>query len=71
MHTGCCTHSMDVGPLSLLSRWVALTFKNFQISVSLGRLRGVSVYVTGFVQRPGAFFQLGVGLAGLKSATGW
>lgn len=36
-----------------ISRRVALVFKNFQLSVSLGRLRGVRVYVTGFVPRPG------------------
>lgn len=34
---------------------VARTFKNFELSVSLGRLRGVRVYVTGFAQRPGAY----------------
>jgi protein involved in polysaccharide export with SLBB domain len=34
---------------------VAQTFKNFQLSVSLGQLRGVRVYVTGFVVRPGAY----------------
>lgn len=36
-----------------ISRRVALVFKNFQLSVSLGRLRGVRVYVTGFVPKPG------------------
>ena len=34
---------------------VAQTFKNFQLSVSLGQLRGVRVFVTGFVARPGAY----------------
>lgn len=38
----------------VISRRVAQTFKNFNISVSLGQLRGVRVYVTGFVQQPGA-----------------
>lgn len=38
----------------VISRRVAQTFKNFSISVSLGQLRGVRVYVTGFVQQPGA-----------------
>ena len=33
----------------------AQTFKNFQLSVSLGQLRGVRVFVTGFVVRPGAY----------------
>jgi len=39
----------------VISRRVAQTFKNFNISVSLGQLRGVRVYVTGFVQQPGAW----------------
>ena len=60
MHTGCSTHSMDVRPLSLLTRWVAHTFKNFELSVSLGRLRGVRVFVTGFVHRPGAYSTAGL-----------
>ena len=34
---------------------VAQTFKNFQLSVSLGQLRGVRIFVTGFVARPGAY----------------
>lgn len=38
-----------------ISRRVGQVFKNFEISVSLGRLRGLRVYVTGFVQRPGAY----------------
>ena len=37
----------------VISQRVATVFKNFQLSVSLGQLRGVRVYVTGFVQRPG------------------
>ena len=37
----------------VISRRVALVFKNFQLSVSLDQLRGLRVYVTGFVQRPG------------------
>ena len=44
----------------LLTRRVAQTFKNFELSVSLGRLRGVRVYVTGFVQRPGAYSVAGL-----------
>lgn len=39
----------------VIARRVAQVFKNFQISVSLGQLRGVRVYITGFVQRPGAY----------------
>jgi protein involved in polysaccharide export with SLBB domain len=38
-----------------LRRRVAQTFKNFEISVSMGELRGVRVFVTGFVPRPGAY----------------
>ena len=37
----------------VISRRVAQVFKNFQLSVSLGQLRGLRVYVTGFVNRPG------------------
>lgn len=37
----------------LISRRVAQVFKNFQLSVSLGRLRGMRVFVTGFATRPG------------------
>ncbi len=44
----------------LLTRRVAQAFKNFELSVSLGRLRGVRVYVTGFVQRPGAYAVAGL-----------
>ena len=44
----------------LMTRRVAQTFKNFELSVSLGRLRGVRVYVTGFVQRPGAYSVAGL-----------
>ena len=38
---------------NVISQRVATVFKNFQLSVSLGQLRGVRVYVTGFVQQPG------------------
>ncbi len=37
-----------------LTRRVSQVFKNFELSVSLGRLRGVRIYVTGFAARPGA-----------------
>lgn len=37
----------------VISSRVATVFKNFQLSVSLGQLRGLRVYVTGFVERPG------------------
>lgn len=39
----------------VISRRVGQVFKNFQLSVSLGQLRGIRVYVTGFVQKPGTF----------------
>ncbi|WP_198320672.1 SLBB domain-containing protein [Azohydromonas aeria] len=39
----------------VIRRRVAQTFRNFELSVSLGQLRGVRVYVTGFVPRPGAY----------------
>ena len=32
-----------------------MVFRNFQLSVSLGQLRGQRVYVTGFVARPGTY----------------
>lgn len=38
-----------------ISRRVAQVFRNFQLSVSLGQLSGVRVYVTGFAVRPGAY----------------
>jgi protein involved in polysaccharide export with SLBB domain len=34
---------------------VGQVFRNFQLSVSLGQLRGQRVYVTGFVAKPGAY----------------
>ena len=39
----------------LLTRRVGQTFKNFQLSANLGRLRSIRYYVTGFVARPGAY----------------
>jgi len=38
-----------------VARRVSQVFRNFQVSTSLGRLRGVRVYVTGFTPRPGAY----------------
>jgi protein involved in polysaccharide export with SLBB domain len=38
-----------------ISRRVAQVFKNYQLSVSLGALRGIRIFVTGFVTNPGAF----------------
>jgi protein involved in polysaccharide export with SLBB domain len=39
----------------VIERRISQVFKNFQISVSLGQLRGVRVFVTGFVVKPGAY----------------
>ncbi|MFM2052097.1 MAG: hypothetical protein RL456_134 [Pseudomonadota bacterium] len=39
----------------VISRRVATVFRNFQISVSLAQVRGVRVYVTGHVRRPGVY----------------
>jgi protein involved in polysaccharide export with SLBB domain len=39
----------------VIEQRVAQVFRNFQLSVSLGQLRSVRVYVTGFAQRPGAY----------------
>ncbi len=38
-----------------ISQRMALVFRNFQLSVSLGQLRGLRVYVTGFVAKPGSY----------------
>jgi protein involved in polysaccharide export with SLBB domain len=38
----------------VIGRRVGQVFKNFQISVSLGRLKGIRVYVSGYVVRPGS-----------------
>lgn len=38
----------------VIARRVAQVFKNFQLSTSLGQLRGIRVYVAGYVARPGS-----------------
>ena len=38
-----------------ISRRMALVFRNFELSVALGQLRGLRVYVTGFVAKPGSY----------------
>ena len=38
-----------------ISQRVTQVFRNFQLSVSLGQLRGLRVYVTGFVAKPGSY----------------
>jgi protein involved in polysaccharide export with SLBB domain len=40
---------------TVVERRVAQVFKNFQLSVSLGQLRGIRVFVTGFVAKPGTY----------------
>jgi protein involved in polysaccharide export with SLBB domain len=40
---------------STISRQVARVFRNFEISVSLGQLRGIRIFVTGSVLKPGAY----------------
>lgn len=39
----------------VVSQRLAQTFRNFQLSVSLGQLRGIRVFVTGFVAKPGVY----------------
>ena len=39
----------------VVSRRVATVFKNYQISVGLGQLRGIRVFVSGFVVKPGVY----------------
>lgn len=38
-----------------LTQAIGRYYKNFQVSVSLGRLRSIQIYVTGFAQRPGNY----------------
>lgn len=40
---------------AVVEKRVAQVFKNFQLSVSLGQLRGIRVFVTGFVVKPGTY----------------
>lgn len=40
---------------TVVNRRVASVFRNFESSVALGQLRGIRVFVTGFVVRPGAY----------------
>lgn len=56
----------------LLTRRVSQVFKNFQLSATLGRLRSIRFYVTGFVAKPGAYSisSLGTVMAGLVQSGG-
>lgn len=38
-----------------IERRVAQVFRNFQVTATVGQLRGVRVFVTGFVQQPGTY----------------
>lgn len=40
---------------NVIQQQVAQVFKNFQLSVSLGQLRNIRIYVTGFTARPGSY----------------
>ena len=39
----------------VIGKRVSQAFRNYQLSVSLGRLRNVRVFVTGYVKRPGSY----------------
>ncbi len=39
----------------VIARRMGLVFKNFELAVSLGQLRGVRVFVTGFASQPGSY----------------
>lgn len=56
----------------LLTHRVGQVFKNFQLSATLGRLRSIRYYVTGFVSRPGAYSvsSLATVMTGLVQAGG-
>jgi len=41
--------------VGIIQRQAARVFKNFELSATLGQLRGMRVYVTGFAVRPGAY----------------
>ena len=40
---------------TVIARRVGQVFKNFELSVSLGQLRGIRIFITGFVGKPGAY----------------
>jgi len=55
-----------------ISQRVGQVFRNFQLSVSLGQLRGLRIYVTGFVAKPGSYSvnSLATAVQGLMKAGG-
>lgn len=56
----------------LITRRVSRVFKNFQLSATLGNLRSIRYYITGFVARPGAYnvSSLATVMTGLSQAGG-
>lgn len=44
-----------VDATDVIRRRVAQVFRNFDLSVSLAQLRGIRIFVTGFVDRPGTY----------------
>ena len=57
---------------NLIRQRVATQFRNFDLSVALGEVRAIRIYVTGFVQKPGAQSVSGLStvLHGLLAAGG-
>ncbi|WP_310383107.1 SLBB domain-containing protein [Roseateles sp.] len=49
---------IDLAPA--IDQRVGQVFRNYQLSASLGRLRSIRIYVTGFTQRPGAYHVSGL-----------
>jgi protein involved in polysaccharide export with SLBB domain len=43
-----------------ISKRVSHVFKGYQISISMGRLRAVRVYISGFAERPGSYMAAGL-----------
>ena len=39
----------------LIARQVSRQYRNFRVAVSIARLRGITVYVTGFAEQPGSY----------------
>jgi polysaccharide export outer membrane protein len=40
---------------ALIARQVSRQYRNFRVAVSIGRLHGITVYVTGFAAQPGSY----------------
>lgn len=56
----------------LMAKRIGQVFRNFQVSATLGRLRSIRYYVTGFVDKPGAYTvsSLATVMTGLVQAGG-